>query len=669
VRLVRYIALGIGGLIAVLVLALLAAWLLVDPNDYKERIAAAVKSSTGRELAMPGAIELSLFPWLALQIGPASLGNPAGFGAEPFAVVQRAALRVKLLPLLRGQVQVGRIEIDGLDLRLAKNAAGKGNWEDFANESGPATPTGKKQPLDLAGIVIRNSRIGYDDVVVQNLGLDVGRVETGKPIAVKLALDLIDEKGAQPLPVAGAFDASLDAAAERFHLTSLRLDGKLPAQSGKSAVPWQFAAPDLNLDTAAQTLTAAHFDARLASAQVAGRLAGTKIIDAPELRGEFTLQPVALRQLLQELGIAAPVTRDAQVLGKLSAQGAFGYAGDEASAHDLALRLDDSTVTGGFSMRLGTSAMNFDIAIDRIDLDRYLPPPQAPAAQVAKKAPFELPTDALAPLLARGRVAIRQAKIAGVALADLSVAVDAKDRVTRIAPAKAQLYGGQYSGDITIDSRASEPTLKIEQTMTGIDVARLLDDFAATRRLSGKGNVTTSLIARGRNSDALMKSLTGKASVNLVDGAVEGADVWYAIAQAQSLLSQRTLASVANRKRTPFDSFKVSADIAAGVATSRDLNIASQQLRVTGQGSANLVTQALDYRVIATVLKAPPGAGGAEVPTLAAIPVNITGSFDDPKLRPDLAGIAKAKVKEELDKHKEELQQKLQDKLKGLFGR
>ncbi len=121
----RIVAIAVGSVVALLALVLVAAWLFIDPNDYKDRIAQAVKSSTGRELTLTGDIELSLFPWLALQIGPASLGNPPGFGTKPFATLQRAALRVKLMPLLRKQLQVGRVEIDGLDLDLQKNAAAR----------------------------------------------------------------------------------------------------------------------------------------------------------------------------------------------------------------------------------------------------------------------------------------------------------------------------------------------------------------------------------------------------------------------------------------------------------------------------------------------------------------------------------------------------------------
>ncbi|MEO6185833.1 MAG: AsmA family protein, partial [Steroidobacteraceae bacterium] len=75
-RAFKILGLSIAGLVVLLLGALLAIWLLFDPNDYKDRITAAVKESTGRTLLLPGELKLSLFPWIAVQTGEASLGNP-----------------------------------------------------------------------------------------------------------------------------------------------------------------------------------------------------------------------------------------------------------------------------------------------------------------------------------------------------------------------------------------------------------------------------------------------------------------------------------------------------------------------------------------------------------------------------------------------------------------
>src|ERR1019366_6834239 len=143
------LGLAVGGLVAFIVIALLAVWLLVKPNDYKPRIGAAVKGATGRGLVLKGDIKLSVFPWIALELGQASLGNPPGFSDQPFLSFSHAAVRVRLLPL------------------LLKNAAGKGNWEGFGHAAAEA-PAPAQKPAKagaalqgIAGIKITNARVSY----------------------------------------------------------------------------------------------------------------------------------------------------------------------------------------------------------------------------------------------------------------------------------------------------------------------------------------------------------------------------------------------------------------------------------------------------------------------------------------------------------------------------
>src|SRR5258708_27863093 len=129
VRTVKILGAVAGAIIVLIAVGLMAVWWLVNPNDYKSRIAESVKESTGRELVLKGDIKLSVFPWIALELGPASLGNPPGFSEEPFLAFNHAAVRVKLFPLLAKRLEMDRVVVDGLDLRLRKNEQSTGNWE------------------------------------------------------------------------------------------------------------------------------------------------------------------------------------------------------------------------------------------------------------------------------------------------------------------------------------------------------------------------------------------------------------------------------------------------------------------------------------------------------------------------------------------------------------
>jgi AsmA protein len=673
-RALKYAGFAIGGLVVLLVLVLVSVWLFVDPNDYKDRISAAVKQSTGRSLSLPGELKLSVFPWIKLQTGEAALGNPAGFGDEPFLTLKRASLSVKLIPLLRKQLEVGRIEIDGLDLALRQNGAGKGNWENWsANADTPAAEGEPESPghLDLAGIAITDSRISFEDMVASAVNVDIGRVADGVAIPVDIRMQLTPAPGAKPLPLAARFRLTLDVERQHYQLADLALNGSVQPAGAPKVLDWKLAMPAADLDLNAQTLKESTFTAQVGVAEISGSIAGSKLVDAPALVGRFELKELAPRALMQQFGITPPVTRDNTVLATFAAQGGYAWQNSVARLTGLTLRLDESALNGRLAFDTTTSGLDFALTLDKINLDRYQPPPADPDV---KSEPIELPVDFLKPLRAKGSFTVGEIRIGGAQLTQLSAGIDVQDAVARFAPLKAQLYGGSYSGNIGLDMRPAVPRLTMDEHMNGIDIAKFMKEYADSERLSGKGNLDVKLAASGRSGDALLRTLTGTLSTNLVDGAVEGMDIWYAIAQAQSVLQKRELASVSNTKRTAFETFKASADVVNGVATTRDLAIDSQLLRIAGGGSTNLVTQELDYRVTARILKAPPGAdeGTAQL-ALATIPVTITGTFADPKIRPDLAAMVKDRVKQELkqevEKRKDDLKDKVKDKLRNLLNR
>ena len=664
----------LGGLIALVAFVLITVSIFVNPNDYKGRIAREVKASTGRDLTLQGDIKLSVFPWIALELGPVSLGNPEGFGAEPFLSLQHAALRVKVLPLLRKELQVGRIEIDGLDLRLQKNAAGKGNWEDFGKKSGAratveASPSsGPPASLkDLGGVLIKDSRISYNELVVSSLNVDVGNVSQRAAVPVQASFDVDTGPSGNRTSFTGALDITLDTAAKRYALAAVTLSGELKQKTDSRSLSWKVAAPSVDVDLTAQTLKAPTFSVHAGSAQLSGSLAGGKIVDAPTFSGAFKLEPLMLREFMAQLGVDLPKTRDEKALSKLAAATDFSYAANAVRLDKLDLQLDETQLRGALAVtNLDSKSITFDLNVDHIDLDRYLAPERAAPQPVAKSGqkPAELPTTAVKTLNVSGNFSIDTARAAGLALSNVRLTLEAKDGVVHLFPIKASLYGGEYLGDITYDAHEAVPSVKLDQQVTGANIKPLLKDSINSERLSGRGNAGTKLVGAGRTSDVLMKNLSGRVDANLADGAVTGIDLWYEISRAQALLKQQAAPSGSDDRRTKFDTFKMSADIAGGVATTKDLAITSQYLRVTGAGSSNLVTEAIDYHIVATILKAPPSAQGSELSqlTIADIPVEISGTMNDPKVRPDLQGILKSKLKQKL-------QDTVKGRLQGILGR
>ncbi|HEX3844318.1 MAG TPA: AsmA-like C-terminal region-containing protein, partial [Steroidobacteraceae bacterium] len=144
-------------------------------------------------------------------------------------------------------------------------------------------------------------------------------------------------------------------------------------------------------------------------------------------------------------------------------------------------------------------------------------------------------------------------------------------------------------------------------------------------------------------------------------GAIQGVDLWSAINSAVALAQRQPLPAKSLGNSTSFDTFKASADLTNGLATTKDLDIASGDLRVTGQGTANLLTQAVDYRVNAAILK------GAAAGALANVPLLITGTLAKPSVRPDTQALLKSVAQQQLQKHKGQVENKLRSVLKGLI--
>ena len=93
-----------------------------------------------------------------------------------------------------------------------------------------------------------------------------------------------------------------------------------------------------------------------------------------------------------------------------------------------------------------------------------------------------------------------------------------------------------------------------------------------------------------------MKTLDGTVDFNVVDGALEGADLWYEIRRARAVLKQQAVPERSGPARTTFDELKGSGVMSDGVLSNNDLDVSMQYLKVNGKGTVDVPNSALDYR-------------------------------------------------------------------------
>jgi AsmA protein len=659
-RTVKFLAALVGGIIVLIVAGLFAAWLFVHPNDYKGRIAAAVKESTGRDLVLKGDIKLSVFPWIALELGPASLGNPPGFGEEPFLAFNHAAVRVGLWPLLSKRLDIQRVDIDGLDLRLRKNAQGIGNWQDVGGPRArePAAPEGAKSggPLpELAGLRVTDGRVSYQGNVIEHFDLEAGSFSGHGATPVRIGFDAQRGVPGESVNVSGKFNLAV-ADDTHVRLEALRFTGTLSRPGDGRPARWELSVPAIEADLSQHTVAVPAFAASYANAHLTGKLQATKITEALSMTGSAALAPLSLRELAPILGLALPRTRDARAFAELAASSDFAYDPNGVSLDHLQAQLDDTHMKGTAAMAGEPRAIKFDLSVDQINVDRYLGPDKGTAA-VPKPAETSAPDAAAAKGPdANGTLTVAAVHFSPMDFTDVRLTLAAKDNVLHIYPAQAQIDGGSYSGNVTLDRRAVIPTLSMDEHLSGVDMARLLAGSSYKGRLSGRGTVNLKATARGTAFEAVMQTLNGHFDANVSQGALEGIDLGYDLKAAQALIKHEAQPARSTPARTKFDAVKMSAEISNGIARTSDLTISSAVLRVTGQGSANLANKGIDFQMLASVREAP----GA---SLADIPLKVTGTYVDPTVRPDTEALAKG-----------ELKQKLKDVLKkngleGLFGK
>lgn len=385
-RLLKWFALALGGLAALVLLAILVIVWFVDPNSFKPRIESAVRDATGRELRLTGDIELGFFPWLALRGGAGELANPPGFGPEPMVSWGEVSVGARLLPLLRGELVTDRILVRGANVRLVRRADGVANWDGLGGGSDPAAAADSEpMKLRVAGVRIEDSRLSFVDetapsrIEIQSFSLATDGYVPGEPIT--------------GTNIAGV-----------LHMTGFAPEG----------LPFRVKVPKLVAPADFSTVQAPAFELAVGGLELEAGL-DAALGEAPRASGELRSNTFDPRALLATVGIELPKTTDPQALGKLRFAANFRYgASGEAEAaaiaiEPLSLVLDDTSFEGLFRLGGRENAIGeFALRGDRIDVERYIPPSDPDSE------PFALPTELLKSLRHRGVVELEHAKYGDV---------------------------------------------------------------------------------------------------------------------------------------------------------------------------------------------------------------------------------------------------------------
>jgi AsmA protein len=401
----------------------------------------------------------------------------------------------------------------------------------------------------------------------------------------------------------------------------------------------------------------------------------------PEIEARLEIAEFSLRQLFKTLEQPLPVqTADPKTLERIAVQADIkgNAAGMKLSGGELTL--DDSKLAMDLEVKdFARPDLTFDIDLDQIDLDRYLPPPGEPAGEQASSpgsSPQKADYTPLRRLIADGRLKIGQLTVKKVNARDILVQVRAQNGVIRLDPLKLSMYQGNVAGAGRLDVSGDKPQTNFDLQVQNVQVNPLMRDAVNKDFLEGRTNAKIVLSMIGDDADSIKRSLNGSGDLLFNDGAIKGIDLANMVRTIKAAITLEHEKKDKEKPRTDFAELSVPFTIRNGVFETPSSSLKSPLVRLEAVGKADLVAETLNFRVDPKLVATIKGQGDEQERSGVMVPIAVSGSFASPKFRPDLEGAAKQQLVQDLIKSKnaeeaksagDQLKNSAQDFLKGVL--
>ncbi len=543
----------------------------MDFDTYRGLIAERVKAATGRDLVIAGPLKLEISLTPSLTVERVTFANASWGSRTDMLKLKRLAAEVRLLPLLKGELQVNRLVLDGLDVLLEVDGRGQSNW-DLAPPGQPAPGAGAdRRPLPTFNKVeMRDMRLAYRDArdgIARDVAVSLFAVE-GKDAESPLDARLKLTHNGRPVTAVarlGSLKALSEATARypiRFSIESPGLKASVDGHVVDPRAPKEFA-----------------FKAAFAGETVAA-VAGL-------------LQPAGAPIRVPEVG---PVKAEFQIVGK----------GRDYAIEGIKASAGQSDLAG--SARVSLSGRIPEISgmllSRRIDLRELVPRADKSELPASKKGGRIFPEDPLPWEVLRAANVHVGHKIdsvvlpKGVTIRDVDLTISLKDG--RLAwPMSLTAAGGKVKVESTVDGSRAPARIALRLNGDNVDWGRLMADVGMPEAVwDSKAEAAIDLRGAGNSVRALMAGLEGEAKLVLGPGRI--ANKHFDLAGADALTE---IVSALNpfAKSDEFSMLKCAVarfKIANGVAEARDgLAVETGKMTVAGGGRIDLGSESLDLAI------------------------------------------------------------------------
>jgi len=639
------------GLLLIIVALGFALTHLFDPNDYKDEIRQIARDKAHIELTLNGDIGWSLFPWLGLELHDASVATLTT-PTQPFADLQMLGLSVRVLPLLRREVQMSDVRVEGLNLRLNRDKQGHGNWEDIGKTAPvPGTPAevpavtdagtppkAEKPPqpirLDIDSLTINNARVEYNDeqtgkqFSAESIQLSAGAVHDGASIPVKLTAFLGSNQPVMRIKTELNGNLRIQRALKRYQFEDMKLSGDATGEPLQGKTLTFATQGQLLVDLSANIAEWTGLKLSLNQLRALGELKANNLDKTPQISGAVSIAQFDLAKFLDSIGNPLPPMAEGS-LSKVELVSRLQATPTSVALEDLNLKLDGGTFTGRLAVEdFAKQSLRVQLKGDTFNADNYLPAKSeaANSAAAARQAEVQsneagamaaggttpLPdaptkgawsTDKLLPLtrlraldvnadLSFGQLTLSKLPIQNAALKASGIGGQLK-----LDTLSGGLYNGTFQANGTLDVRQDIPVLALQTHIKQVPVERILQAQGQNPPVKGQITLDSNLSGRGNSQKALIDSLNGTASFVINNGVLLNANLEQQLCTGIALLNRKTLSSEPRGKDTPFQELKGNLTFRNGVASNPDLKVRIPGLTVNGNGDIDLRVLGMDYRV------------------------------------------------------------------------
>ena len=739
-RAIKIFLIVIAALVVLLAATVFVVTQVIDPNDFKPQIREQAMAQANLDLEIPGDLAWQFWPSLGVSLGRTE-ARIAG-EEELFAGINSASVGVAVWPLLFGQVEMDGVTLDGLEVNLVETADGA-NWEKIgpqdgaeeetapAEEEQPGESGGMDIPLTIPSVAITDGKIRYrnttdgTDIRVEHFNFNAQDVSLEEPFPMQMSLRYQDQSDMRvDLNLDTTLAADLDN--NHFVLDPMTLDADIAGMTTNPVSVHLEQKLDVNLDEDRAQVTDLLLEA--AGTRTTGNATVTGLTGEMKVAGQIDTEPFDANAALEAIGEEPIETSDDSALSKVALSATLDGPANSVMVNPLKVTLDSSTLSGKAGLEnLETGKIVFDLNLDKITLDGYLPPQSDEEDSAAASgagggtggkeggttqlSEAELiPVDSLRPLLLDGSLKIGELNYDTIQASNIVFNVDAKDGVLRLTKASGDTLQGGFNANGRLDVSGNTPRISFKQNVSSMQlqpvVAMALDKDLA----KGIFSMDLDFSASGNSEKALVNSAKGNASMNLADGTVRGLNLYGTlVGGVNDMLGrfQGLSALIPNQESgklpaalsedTKIIDLTTKASLNQQVANLDSLEAKLDKGTLSGNGWMNMLTQEFDLKIGMQS----PELGGSKYLEDVTWPLRCQGSLAGSPAKwcgPDKEGFAKiaqqaatnaakGKLKEKLGidaegdtteevmknaakkKAQEKIEEEMGDKLKGFFNR